>query len=82
MQNFSAKTPLRSRPLKARGVDPLISARECVAMLGCSYSTFRDMVLSGEIKTWRRGASSGKPRGWFRVRLSEIRRVLDEKENA
>jgi hypothetical protein len=63
----------RQQTLKAEILaDPLLPMREAKMLLGnpC-ISLLRKWVKNGTLKTWRVG-----PRGHFKVRLSEIRRLI------
>jgi excisionase family DNA binding protein len=52
--------------------DPLLSIAECRPALGdVSYSTFRKLIATGRIRTWR-----PSPRGHHKIRLSELQRFI------
>lgn len=57
-------------------VDPLLKLAEAQQLLGCpSYSSLRDWIRSGKLRSWR---PSG--RGHYKVRLSWIKEFLSEHE--
>ncbi len=52
--------------------DPLLTLQEAQSALGSpSYSTLREWIATGYLKTWRIGK-----RGHHKVHLSEVRRLL------
>jgi excisionase family DNA binding protein len=61
----------KAEVLRELGSDPLLSLSQVKEILGLSYSSLNKLLSNGTIKFWR-----AIPRGFRRVRVSELQRFL------